>query len=131
MAFTQFNGYRYCATQEQVDKADTYIIDPAGIEDFYQKYNGEKTVVCIELLASWRARYKRMRSRGDSILKTISRLLHDRKAFEDVSALSWVDTEDIDIEHVVRRIMALIEILGRFDKPQRERFIKYKWMRNR
>lgn len=118
VAFTNFNGYRYCATQEQIDKADVYIIDPAGVESFYQNYNGSKGAICIELLASWRARYKRMRCRGDTRWMALSRLLHDRKVFKDVPARCWINTENRNIECTVEEVMKFVEFWGAFDKEE-------------
>lgn len=82
-AFTEFDGNKYWAANKQVDKSDLYIIDPAGVEYFYEKYNGNKNIICMELAASARIRFERMRNRGDSIIKALRRLYHDAKAFKN------------------------------------------------
>ena len=41
-AYTEYNGYRYAATQEQVDDATFYVIDPEGVWYFVDHYKGEK-----------------------------------------------------------------------------------------
>ena len=32
VAYTEFNGYKYCATKEQLDNASVYVVDPDGVE---------------------------------------------------------------------------------------------------
>ena len=81
-AYTIFDGYEYCATQEQVDNAEIYIIDPTGVEYFKKLYKGDKMVIPIYLDASDKILWERMRKRGDSIINTMRRILHDRKAFK-------------------------------------------------
>lgn len=38
VATTEINGYEYFATKEQIDDADYYIIDPAGVTYMLNKY---------------------------------------------------------------------------------------------
>lgn len=80
-ALTVFDEYRYCATQEQIDESDIFVVDPDGVDFFLEKYKGNKDVLTIELLADRRTRYIRMRARGDSIFKVIKRLKHDKWKF--------------------------------------------------
>ena len=47
VAFTEFNDNIYCATQEQVDEADFYIIDCAGVKCLKELYNGKKEIVVV------------------------------------------------------------------------------------
>lgn len=82
-AYTEFDGYKYWATNTQIDEADIYIIDPAGVRYFNYAYRGKKNVITIELAACSHTRFERMRARGDSILKCLRRLWHDKKAFKD------------------------------------------------
>ena len=39
MATTYFNKNYYCATQDQVDGSDFYIVDVEGVKTFKQNYN--------------------------------------------------------------------------------------------
>lgn len=80
-AYTEFDGYKYCATQKQVDDADIYVIDPDGVDYFKSQYNGDKEIITVELLAQRPVRYARMRKRGDTFFKTIKRLRNDKKKF--------------------------------------------------
>ena len=86
-AETVFSGYRYCATQQQVDNADTYVIDPDGIINMATRYRGKKHFVVIYITASVFRRFWRMVKRGDGIKGALKRIIHDRKAFKDVKHL--------------------------------------------
>lgn len=84
VAYTVFNGYKYCATQEQVENSDTYVIDPKGVEMFLKKYKGERQIVCIMLKLNPARRFFRMLKRGDGLIGACSRLWHDHKAFKKI-----------------------------------------------
>ncbi len=47
VAFTEFCGYRYCATAEQIESNDLYIIDPAGVKSIDAFYEGNKQIKII------------------------------------------------------------------------------------
>ena len=83
VAYTKFNGYHYWATSEQVDNADLYVIDPAGIEFFKKNYKGNKKVKIVEIYASPYICQQRMEKRGDSPSQIVERSLNDSVAFKD------------------------------------------------
>ena len=83
-AYTYFDGYRYCATREQIDNSDLYIIDPHGIEYFIKEYNGRKIPMVVYIYADKRTRRKRMANRGDKEHKIRQRIAHDESAFANV-----------------------------------------------
>lgn len=83
VAYTEFDGYEYCATKEQLDKNDIYIIDPQGLESLKQNYDG-KFLFVVYLDANEYFCTQRMLMRGDNIEKVGERIEHDREAFEDV-----------------------------------------------
>lgn len=85
-AFTEFDGYKYWATNEQVNNADIYIVDPAGVNSLKKQYTGDRKIITVELLAQRKVRYNRMRKRGDSMWSAYKRLRHDRKAFAKFNA---------------------------------------------
>ena len=85
-AYTEFDGYRYCATNKQVRAADIYIIDPAGVKYFREKYKGNKQIIVVELTAPIETLFKRMKKRGDSTFKAFKRIIHDNRAFRNVEA---------------------------------------------
>ena len=81
VAYTDYNGYRYGVTAEEVDNCDLYVIDPDGVEYFFEKYKGSKGAAVIWLEASEPERAARMRERGDSPDAIERRLQNDRKVF--------------------------------------------------
>lgn len=111
VAFTYFNGYKYCATNKQVEDADIYIIDPSGLEYFRYKYKGNKKIITIELVADCLTRYERMRSRGDTRRKALGRLVHDYKAFADAKTLMKINTEYQSAEDTADTIFTSLKFL--------------------
>lgn len=88
VAYTEFNGYRYCATQQQIDDADFYIIDPRGFEDFKNNYRGDKLINSVLIDCPAVERFLRMKKRyKDSktgTVKAMERIINDRKEFKDI-----------------------------------------------
>lgn len=83
VATTRFNNHDYCATQQQCDDADIYVIDPHGIESFKRNYHGNKKWITVYLDVNPFTRFIRMVKRGDSIFAALERLKHDRYSFKD------------------------------------------------
>lgn len=79
VAYTEYNGYRYGATAEQVDNVDIYVIDIPGFETLLEKYNTKRPIVIIYFDASICTRIDRMIDRGDSDTVIVSRLYTDEK----------------------------------------------------
>lgn len=88
VAYTEFAGYRYCATAQQVDENDLYVIDPKGVEYFKNYYTGSKNIKVIFINSGVSVRYERMVARAkadgvshleavDSALKRISNDAHE------------------------------------------------------
>lgn len=63
VAYTEYNGYKYCATSEQVENHDLYVIDKAGVDFFKKAYHGKKQVKTIYIKSSISTRVKRMEDR--------------------------------------------------------------------
>lgn len=82
VAYTEFDGYRYAATTQQVETHGVYVIDPAGVEYFKDHYHGKKTITVIYVKANGWTRFWRM-IRRDGLLKAIHRMRNDRKAFNN------------------------------------------------
>lgn len=95
VAYTNYNGYEYCATVEQVDVNNFYIIDPNGVKYFKSVYKGRKTPVIIYVDTDYDVRKKRMKHRGDSETVISKRLKFDETAFS-IEAL-----KDIGIDIVI------------------------------
>lgn len=104
VGFTVYNGHEYWATASQVEEHDLYVIDPAGVEFFKQNYRGNKQVKVVYIDADWKARYQRMRARGDSWWESMKRILHDYKWFD-----GWKEKADfVVINHDLTEAFTLL-----------------------
>lgn len=78
VAYTDYNDFRYCATAEQLDKSDVYVIDVPGVEYLLEKYNNAgRNIVVLYFDSNTKTRVLRMIDRGDSDANIVSRLLED------------------------------------------------------
>lgn len=79
VAYTEFAGYRYCATSEQVENNDLYVIDPKGVKFFMKSYTGKKTPKIIYINSDLNVRYERMVKRaeenGDDFITAVDKAL--------------------------------------------------------
>lgn len=79
VAYTKYNGFRYCTTQEQLDLVTSYVVDIPGVETLLKKYNTERPIVIFYLDSTVRVRIERMIDRHDSDVSIISRLHNDEE----------------------------------------------------
>ena len=100
VAYTEFAGNRYCATAEQVENNDLYIIDPKGIEFFMKSYKGSKTPKVIFISSNLTTRYERMvgraetkgKSHQEAIESSLTRIVNDAEEFYDyIQGQAWID----------------------------------------
>ena len=106
-AYTYFDNHRYCATREQIDNSDLYIIDPYGIDYFIKEYNGRKIPIVVYIHADKRTRRKRMANRGDKEYKIRQRITHDESAFANVDEYALYQYDNIgegDVEKIATDI---------------------------
>ena len=122
VAYTEFAGNRYCATAEQVENNDIYVIDPKGIDFFMKSYNGSKTPKVIFISSDMATRYERMKSRAEengvtfteAVNSSLSRITNDVVEFYDyIHNNAHVDfkitnNDDCDINSVVDKIYEYI-----------------------
>lgn len=112
IASTEFNGYRYATTQEQLDECDTYVIDLKGINELLMKYRGSKRFKVVYLDCDVLTRNNRMVHRGDLHSKVLERIEHDAVAFAEYK--SYADyiipnNEDTDIDELCKFIHSVWE----------------------
>ncbi len=88
VAYTEFAGHRYCATQQQAEECQVYVIDLDGIKSFCKAYAGNKQAVVAYLKANEDLILKRMLKRGDGAQKAEERIFHDRAAFKGAEKLA-------------------------------------------
>lgn len=82
VGYTQFMGYKYCATRKQLDSSTVYIIDPDGVEYLLEHYT-ERNLLIIYLDASKETCWERMMARGDDYNIAKDREYNDEEAFKD------------------------------------------------
>lgn len=117
VAYTHYNGYEYCATAEQVEKSDIYVIDPKGVEYFKNNYRGNKEIVVVYIVPNMDAHeafhilYERMRKRGDSVEAAAQRAALDNrefKGFENTADYVFVNEKESDVDVIVNALTYLI-----------------------
>lgn len=86
VAYTEFDGYKYCATHEQVENNAIYIIDPDGAIDFLVHTKTTRPIVVLYIHVSWWIRLFRMLKRGDGV-KAFQRVWHDRTKFDSLKRI--------------------------------------------
>ena len=100
VAYTEFDSKRYCATAEQVENNDLYIIDPKGVDFFMKAYKGSKTPKIIFISSNLTTRYERMvgraetkgKSHQEAIESSLARIANDAEEFYDyIQGQAWVD----------------------------------------
>ena len=91
VAYTEYNGYRYGTTAEQLDKCTIYVVDVPGVETLMQNYKTNRRISIIYFDATVFTRINRMLDRGDSDSNIISRLLEDEKSdwYNQLDSLTW------------------------------------------
>lgn len=80
VASTIYNGYKYCTTLEQIQKADIYVVDIEGVRTLIENYELLNRPIYIILFESnVYYRIQRMLERGDSDTQIVGRLLVDEE----------------------------------------------------
>jgi len=106
VGFTEFNGYRYCATAEQVEENEIYIIDPEGVNYFTECYNGNKNPIVIYLDVPNNVCFERLFKR-DGLKKALERYQNDKEAFKDAAAMADEVISTTDFCECVNQIYEL------------------------
>lgn len=122
VAYTLYNGNEYCATQAQVDDADLYVIDPAGIDYFKRTYKGTKKPIVVYLKCPEPVRILRMFIRGDSADAIDARITTDRVEFKDVVYDIKINANQT-IELMVREFEKKVKKLKRRELLMRRKMI--------
>ena len=84
VAYTEFDGNRYAATAEQVERNDIYVVDVAGAEYFKEKYKGKKKPVVFLFDVPPDIVRQRMIYRGDNAEQVEQRIQNDVVMFQNV-----------------------------------------------
>lgn len=126
VASTLYNGYWYCATLDQINEVDIYVIDVTGANELLHNRDMiNRDIHIIYFDVSVYERIKRMRERGGTDTQIISRLLHDERddwfdnvcnfgkeifndAWWEMSHVHNINADDV-IENVYKDVYYLIE----------------------
>lgn len=82
IAETFFNNNYYCATINQLNESDIYIVDKQGLDMLHNNYKEPFKVFYIYVVEN--VRYKRLVNR-DGEAKAKERIEHDKTAFKDIN----------------------------------------------
>lgn len=113
VAYTEYNNYRYCATQDQIDEADMYVIDVPGVEALLENYDSNRPIIVLYFDADIRTRIDRMINRHDCDAQIVSRLYNDEEFdWKDmIEDLIW-NVQDKNIKmYCINANRALDEVL--------------------
>ena len=108
IAYTYFDGNHYGATQEQVKNNDIFVIDPSGIQYFFQHYTGSKIPVVVYLKVSETERLRRMIDKGDALEKVVERIQHDKRAFANIEQYSDFIIDHDDVNYIVNMVLDIV-----------------------
>lgn len=118
VAFTNFDGNLYCATDKQLEQSDVYIIDVKGLQTLLD-LKFEKAIdipfVTVYLQVPEEERIKRMKKRGDSKQTIKQRIEHDRIAFQCASELCEYTIDNVDSVVTAKMIYNYV-----YEKMQKE-----------
>lgn len=91
VAYTEYNGFRYGTTAEQLDQCQIYVVDVPGVKTLLERYKTDRKIAILYFSSTVCTRINRMIDRGDSDMAIISRLLQDEKEdwHDELSNLVW------------------------------------------
>lgn len=81
VAYTKIGDVRYCATLQEVEKSDIYIIDPDGLKLFKEMCSETFNIISIYIDCPIEERRKRTQKRGDKSNNFESRTIAEDKQF--------------------------------------------------
>ena len=91
VAYTEYNGFRYGTTAEQLDKCKIYVVDVPGVKTLLERYKTDRKIAILYFSTNVCTRINRMIDRGDSDMAIISRLLQDEKEdwHDELNSVVW------------------------------------------
>lgn len=111
VAETLFDDHRYCATAQQIDENDVYVVDIKGICTLRQRYKGLKKIVVLFLEAPASVCIERMRAEGRPESFISERAAHDILAFKGAKEMaSFVLDASKSKEDVLAQTLSIINL---------------------
>lgn len=109
VAYTRYNGYDYGVPPSELDKCDTFVVEPTGVESIRTIYKNKRPFVVIGLTLSEEARVARMQERGDMPEIINRRIIQDRKSFDGFEAMcDYVVNAEASLDDVVEMVHEII-----------------------
>ena len=90
--YTEYNGYRYGTTFDQLKESNIYVIDVPGIETLLRQHKKlNRAIRIIYFSSTVYTRINRMINRGSSDTEIVSRLLQDEEYdwYKKLDSLTW------------------------------------------
>lgn len=109
VAYSNYNGYEYGTTKEDVLTNDIYVVDPPGLNDLLNDPRVSDRIVSIYLHASPFELRRRMEKRGDSEAEITRRIALDTKHFRNVSSRCDFSIRCTQIESTAKTIYDFIQ----------------------
>ena len=106
VAYTEYNGYKYGTTAEQLDECSIYVVDVPGVETLLQKYKTNRPICILYFDATAYTRITRMLDRNESDMSIVSRLLQDEKSdwYKQLDSVVWshsrIMNKDVDMHSI-------------------------------
>jgi guanylate kinase len=79
IAYTEYNDNFYCATKDQLDQVNIYVVDISGVHTLLENYGNQRKIYILYFDASVKTRIERMVERGDTDTAIVSRLRVDEE----------------------------------------------------
>ena len=106
VAHTFYNGHRYCTTEDQLDKVDTYVVDTYGVITCKNNYHNKRLVVIV-LTVNPFVRAWRMFKRKDGLIKILSRLRFDHNEFKGIKNIADYVIKNEETDDTVAKILTI------------------------
>ena len=107
VAFTEFDGNRYCATKQQLAENDIYIINPTGLFNMNKNICSKK-IKTIHITANEDECLRRMTARGNSKEESWQRIYNDRVEFAKMKDINidyaFINNSKEDLSYIVDKI---------------------------
>lgn len=107
VAYTEFDGNRYCATKQQLAENDVYIIDPTGLINMNKDFC-LKEIKTIHITANEDECLKRMITRGNTKEEAWQRIYNDRVEFAKMKDIDidymFINNSPEDLNYIVDKI---------------------------
>ena len=121
VAYTEYNGFRYCATKNQLDEVNIYVVDIPGVQTLLEKYDSDRPIVVMYFDANIRTRIDRMVNRHDCDTAIVSRIYNDEEIDwqNELNKLVWhyKNNESKNVEiHIVDANQNLENVLAQVTK---------------